>query len=133
MRNYETAVIFSASLSEQELEAEVAKVVEIIARNKGTHTGTQRWGRRLMSYPIKKQSEGIYYFVRWLGTEEVSAALDWNLRIDEKCLRHLNIRLDDSRVTTGDYRAGEEAVVAEDSSFEGGFDTEEESEQDSEE
>ncbi len=132
MRNYETAVIFSASLSESELEQEVSKVVEIIGKAKGTHTGTQHWGRRMLTFPLKKQNEGIYFFFRWTGGEEVSAALDWNLKIDENCLRHLNLRLDDSRVTGGEDRISDEAAMPEEPAFTDD-DSEDEAEQDAEE
>lgn len=132
MRNYETAVIFSASLSETELEQEVSRVVEIIGKAKGTHSGTQPWGRRMLAFPLKKQSEGVYYFIRWTGNEEVSAAIDWNLRINENCLRHLNIRLDDSRVTAGEDRITYETAMPEEQSFTD-EDSEDESEQDAEE
>ncbi len=107
MRNYETALIFNASLSEGDLEGEVSKVVEIITKAGGTYSATQRWGRRMLTFPIKKQTEGVYFFVRWYGGEEVSAAIDWNLKINENCLRFLTIRLDDSRL------AAEEPVMAE--------------------
>ncbi len=132
MRNYETAVIFSASLSEGELEQEVSRVVEIIGKAKGTHTGTQHWGRRMLTFPLKKQNEGIYYFIRWTGGEEVSAALDWNLKINENCLRHLNLRLDDSRVTAGEDRMPDEAAMPEEPAFTDD-DAEDEAEQDAEE
>lgn len=135
MRNYETAVILSASLTEGELEKEIAGVVEIIDRTGGTHTGTQSWGRRMLAFPIKRQTEGVYYFVRWDGTQEVSTALDWSLRINEKCLRHLHIRLDESGgVAEGVTGIEEEhGAASSGADFPDSFDSEEESEQDSEE
>lgn len=133
LRSYETAVILSASLSETELEQEVSRIVDLIGKAHGVHTGTQQWGRRLLTFPLKKQTEGVYYFIRWNGTEEVSAAIDWNLKIDENCLRHLNLRLDDSRVTAGEDRIQDEAAMPEEPAFTDEFDSEDESEQDAEE
>lgn len=133
MRSYETAVIFSASLSETELEQEVSKVVEIIGKAKGTHTGTQHWGRRMLTFPLKKQTEGVYFFVRWDGTDEVSAAIDWNLKINEKCLRYLTLRLDDSRVAVNEDRIPDETSIPEEPPYTDEFDSEDESEQDPEE
>jgi len=133
LRSYETAVIFNSSLSEADLEQELARVVELIGKGGGTHTGTQRWGRRMLAYPLKKQTEGVYFFVRWTGTPEVSASLDWNLGINDNCLRHLTLRLDEAGaeiVPDSDVSSSQEAPGTD---FPAGYDSDEESDQDSEE
>lgn len=135
MRNYETALILSASLTEAELEQEVGKVVEIIGRGGGVHSGTQRWGRRMLTFPIKKQTEGVYFFVHWQGTREISDAIDWNLKIDEKVLRHLTLRLEKGGETADLPGVADEesSQTGKEPGFSDGFDGDEESEQDSEE
>jgi len=135
LRNYETALILSASLTESELEQEVGKVVDIIGRGGGVHSGTQRWGRRMLTFPIKKQTEGVYFFVHWQGTREISDAIDWNLKIDERVLRHLTLRLekDGEAVDLAGVADEESPRSGKGSGFADGFDGDEESEQDSEE
>ncbi|GEM_PF-482180 len=134
MRSYETALIYNASLSEGDLEQELAKVVELIGKGGGTHTGTQRWGRRMLAFPLKKQTEGIYFFVHWTGTAEVTAALDWNLKINDNCLRYLTLVMDESGAADVMQDVEEEgAHEPAGSEYADGFDSDEESEQDSEE
>jgi small subunit ribosomal protein S6 len=134
LRSYETAIIYNTSLSEADLEQELGRVVELIGKGGGTHTGTQKWGRRMLAYPLKKQTEGIYFFVRWTGTSEVSSSLDWNLGINDNCLRHLTLRLDDAGVAEiipeSDEGGAPESSGTE---YSDGYDSDEESEQDSEE
>lgn len=135
LRNYETALILSASLTEAELEQEVGKVVDLIGKGGGVHSGTQRWGRRMLTFPIKKQTEGVYFFVHWQGNREISDSIDWNLKIDEKVLRHLTLRLEEGEEAV-DLAGGadeEPPQAGRGAGFTDGFDGDEESEQDSEE
>ncbi len=96
LRKYETAIIWSTSLSEKELEKELSLVQETISAEEGTYLKTDSWGRRQLAYPIKKQTEGVYFFLRWDGEERVTAGIDKLLRIKESCLRYLTLRVDDS-------------------------------------
>jgi small subunit ribosomal protein S6 len=134
LRSYETAIIYNSSLSEADLEQELARVVEFIGKGGGAHAGTQKWGRRMLAYPLKKQTEGVYFFVRWNGTSEVSASLDWNLGINDNCLRHLTLKLDESGgaevIPESDDGGAPDTAGAE---YPDGYDSDEESEQDSEE
>jgi len=97
LRKYETAIVWSTSLSEKELEKELKLVQETISAEKGTYLKTDSWGRRQLAYPIKKQTEGVYFFLRWDGEERVTSGIDKLLRINESCLRYLTLRIDDSK------------------------------------
>lgn len=94
MRSYETAIIWSASVPEADLETELTSVLEVIGGAEGTLEGTDKWGRRMLAYPISKQTEGVYHFIRWTGDPAVIPAIDKHLRIRECCLRHLTLRSD---------------------------------------
>jgi len=98
LRNYETAIIWSTATPESDLDAEIEKVVEIIGKAKGTYANTEKWGKRIFAYPIKKQTEGIYCFVRWSGEEKTTAAIDKHLSLQEECLRYMTIRMDDGEI-----------------------------------
>jgi small subunit ribosomal protein S6 len=94
LRAYETATIWSTSLSESELEKELSKIQEIIRAEDGSPGSTDTWGRRQLAYPIRKQTEGVYVFLRWEGDEKVTAGIDKHLRINDVCLRYLTLRAD---------------------------------------
>lgn len=96
MRAYETATIWSTSLSDSELEKELARVQKIIVAEDGTFRNTDSWGRRQLAYPIRKQTEGFYVFLIWDGDDRVTAGIDKHLRINEACLRYLTLRRDRS-------------------------------------
>jgi len=92
LRDYETVIIWSASIPEGDIEKEHDRVVEIIQGGEGTHNGSDKWSRRILAYPIKKQTEGIYHFLRWNGSTDIIGAIDKYLRIHEGCLRFLTLR-----------------------------------------
>jgi small subunit ribosomal protein S6 len=96
LRKYETAIVWSTSLTEKEIEKELTKVSDVISAEKGTYLKTDSWGKRQLAYPIKKQTEGVYFFLRWDGEERVTAGIDKLLRINENCLRYLTLKVDDS-------------------------------------
>jgi len=94
LRDYETVIIWSASIPEGDIEKEHDRVVEIINRDGGTYKSSDKWSRRILAYPIKKQTEGIYNFLKWTGTSEITDAIDKHLRIHENCLRFITLRSD---------------------------------------
>ncbi len=94
LRDYETVIIWSASIPEGDIEKKHDSVVEIIKGDGGTYKGSDKWSRRILAYPIRKQTEGIYHFLKWNGSGDVIAAIDKNLRINEDCLRFITLRSD---------------------------------------
>jgi len=92
LRDYETVIIWSASIPEGDIEKEHDKVVEIIKGEGGAYGSSDKWSRRILAYPIKKQTEGIYHFLKWNGGSSVIEAIDKYLRINDNCLRFLTLR-----------------------------------------
>ena len=116
MRTYETATVWSTSLTESELEKELTRVQEIISAEDGTYRRTDSWGRRQLAYPIRKQTEGVYVFLYWEGDERVTAGIDKHLRINDVCLRYLTLRrdrTDDVPVPAARERTAAPAAAAE--------------------
>ncbi len=94
LRDYETVIIWSASIPEGDIDKGHDRVVEIIKGDGGTYKGSDKWSRRILAYPIKKQTEGIYHFLKWNGSIDVTAAIDKHLKINDECLRFLTLRSD---------------------------------------
>jgi len=120
LRSYETAIIWSASIPEGDLETELNSVLDIISGADGTLAGTEKWGRRMLAYPISKQTEGIYHFIKWTGDPGIIPAINKYLRIREGCLRHLTLRSDghpaDASDLSGQPRSEEIAWTEDDDS-----------------
>lgn len=95
MRDYELIVILSPEVPDEEVPANIDKVSEFITARGGTMTEVNRWGKRKMAYPINHFREGNYVLTRFKLEPKVISELEANLKISEKVLRHLLVRLGD--------------------------------------
>ncbi len=93
MRDYELIVIVSPDVPEEELPTHLDKISEFITNKGGSVTEVERWGKRKLAYPINHFREGNYVLTRFKLEPGTTAELEANLRISEKILRHLLIRL----------------------------------------
>jgi small subunit ribosomal protein S6 len=91
---YETTYIVNASLEDSQIEAAVAHVAEVVERNGGTITATNRWGRKRLAYPIEKKNNGFYVNVEFNGPGQTIAQLERAYLLDENILRFLTVQLD---------------------------------------
>jgi len=93
LRDYELIVIVSPDVPEEELPSHVDKISEFITNRGGSVTEVERWGKRKLAYPINHFREGNYVLTRFKLEPGTTAELEANLRISEKILRHLLVRL----------------------------------------
>lgn len=89
MRGYELTVVLKPDLADKSREDLLAKIKKLIEDAKGKIESQDLWGKKTLSYPIKKEREGIYaYFVLSFPRSEVSI-LEKKMKIEEGVLRHL--------------------------------------------
>ena len=94
MRSYELGVILHAALEETDLTQAVEKIGGHLKTGGGAVTTVNVWGKRTMTYPIRKQREGTYVF--WQAQLEPRAIveIERNLKLDEKVLRYLLVQME---------------------------------------
>ncbi|MBE3599609.1 MAG: 30S ribosomal protein S6 [Limnochordaceae bacterium] len=93
MRPYEAVVVLSPQLdSDEAIEAAVGRLQKIITDGGGSVVNVERWGRRRLAYPIKRQNEGYYVLLHFDAEPSVSRELERVLRITDAVLRHLVVR-----------------------------------------
>lgn len=95
MRDYELIVIISPDVAEEEIPGTIDRVSDFITSRGGAITEVDHWGKRKLAYPIDRFREGNYVLSRFKFKPEMAAELEANLKISEKILRHLLIRLGD--------------------------------------
>lgn len=95
MRDYELIVIISPDVPEEEVPTSIDKIGEFITSKGGSITQVDRWGKRRLAYPIKHFKEGNYVLTKFKIEPAITAKLEANLRISEKILRHMLVRLDE--------------------------------------
>jgi small subunit ribosomal protein S6 len=85
-------VIYSTKLSEEILNKKIDDIKNIIYKFNGTVIDIDIVGKRYLSYEIKKQSEGIYYFINFDAPVELPKYLENELRIQDDVLRYLILK-----------------------------------------
>ncbi len=95
MRKYETFFIVDPDLPDETNSAVDNKVQSIVTTNGGEVLAYTPWGKRKLAYPIRKRSRGLYILMEYSGGPELVAELERNLRIDERILKFITVKLED--------------------------------------
>jgi len=96
MRNYETICIINPDLADEDYQAMLSKSRELIEKQKGVIVKVQEWGKQKLAYPVKKHDKGSYFLVNYCGDPGVSTELERNLRLDDRCLKFMTVKLQDN-------------------------------------
>ena len=94
MRKYEFVYILDPSLKEKEQKEEIKKVEELVEKSKGKVEKSEIWGKKSLSYPIKKNSEGIYVYLLISMGEQKLGNWEKGIKLNEKILRYLLTRVE---------------------------------------
>jgi small subunit ribosomal protein S6 len=94
-RYYETIFISPAVLTEDDVEKVISDVTDIFASRGAEVDRVERWGRKRLAYPIKKQDEGWYVLMQVKGNGDAVQEVERRLRLSEQVLKYLSVRLDD--------------------------------------
>lgn len=94
MRKYETIYIVKPDLTEEDLKALTDKVQDVIAGNSGDLKRLEDWGVRKLAYAIRKSPRGRYVYLRYDGVETLVAELERRLRLDDRVLRYLTVKIE---------------------------------------
>ncbi len=57
---YESAVLINAALDDQQIEAILSRIKDIITNNGGEIRELDNWGRKRLAYPVEKSKIGYY-------------------------------------------------------------------------
>jgi len=94
-RQYELVYVVSPDASEQDVTDLHAQVEAVIVRIGGELVKSENWGRRKMAYQIGPHKEGVYVIELINGAGELMKELERRLRVSEKVLRYLVVRVDE--------------------------------------
>lgn len=94
MRRYELMIILDPELEERTVGPSLDKYLSVIRNGGGTVDKVDVWGRRRLSYPIRKKNEGIYTVVDMQATPADALELDRQLNLNESIMRTKLIRPD---------------------------------------
>ena len=90
MRSYDVALVLRASSTSTQKE----KLIDAIKKWLGSAkvVKVDEWGKKKLSYPIKKESEGIYVILSVESDESLKGDFEKRMLMEEAILRHLVLR-----------------------------------------
>jgi small subunit ribosomal protein S6 len=97
MRDYELVLIVSPDLSSEKQKEQLEKVKKIITGLKGEVKKTEEWGKKQLAYPIRKNEMGYYFLWKVQLPEKSLEELNQKLRIEERLLRYLIVKVEKRR------------------------------------
>jgi small subunit ribosomal protein S6 len=117
MRRYETIFIIRPNVAEDNITAIIDRNTGIIVDDfSGIMLTIDKWGLKKLAYNIKKEQQGYYVYIQYAGLPAAVTEMERLLRIDDKVLKYMTIKLQDQFIPDPeideeetDKPAGEEA------------------------
>ncbi len=93
VKEYETVFILRSDVLDEERTKVLNRLNGIIEKLDGHLLMQEEWGKRKLAYKIQKSAYGIYYYLRYLGYNDMVAEIERNLRILEPVIKYMTVKL----------------------------------------
>jgi len=97
IRHYETMFIVKATLTDEETQAQLAKVRADIEKNGGEIVAYEDMGTKDLAYEIEKTKRGYYYVAYFTAPTEAILELERNYNTNESILRHMFVKFESKK------------------------------------
>lgn len=94
MNKYEVMFI-AKPLEDAEVDPIAEFVSNLIKKNGGNVEKVDRWGKRHLAYPVKKQTDGNYVLINFEADPAVIKEIDRVMKIQDNILKHLIVKIDE--------------------------------------
>ena len=94
MNKYEVMFI-AKPLEDAEVDPIAEFVSNLIKKNGGNVEKVDRWGKRHLAYPVKKQADGNYVLINFEADPAVIKEIDRVMKIQYDILEHLIVKIDE--------------------------------------
>src|SRR5438105_4646020 len=95
MRVYEELFIIKPDAPEEEVDAYIGQLKDLITNGKGTIEKADKWGTRKLAYRIQKFNEGIYVLLQFSSLPELVTEVERRMRVTDMVIKYQTIRIDE--------------------------------------
>ncbi len=96
-RHYETLFVVKPTLTEEEIQAQIQGVKDVLAKHDAQIAGEFDWGMRKLAYEIEKNPRGYYYVIYYTAPASLIKDLEHYFRYNEEILRFLNVKYENKK------------------------------------
>jgi small subunit ribosomal protein S6 len=100
MHEYELTLILPPDIIENSVEELKKKITTVISTSGGTLTSFNNIGKKKLYHKIKQFSKGNFYLIKYKAKGEIPAELMKGLNIDTNILRHMHIKVEETKTAT---------------------------------
>lgn len=93
MRDYEMVVIMRPDIPEENIQASVDNLSQLITSRGGVVNKIEPGGRKKLAFPVKRFNEGSYFLAQFKLEPKLVSDLEKPLRISQDILRHQIVSL----------------------------------------
>lgn len=93
MRKFETLLLLSPEITQEEREGIIQVMTGVIERENGSVVEVDHWGMRDLAYPVRKQMRGYYVRLEYSAPAKLIAELERNIRITDGIYKFVTVRL----------------------------------------
>jgi small subunit ribosomal protein S6 len=98
MNIYENMVILNAAISDEEADAAIAKIKDIITGQGGEVLKLDVWGRRKLAYEINKQKKGLYVLLFFKTPAAAIKKLEEFYKVFDTVIKYMVLKLGTKQV-----------------------------------
>src|SRR6476660_8912068 len=95
MRVYEELFIVKPDAPEEEVDAYIGQLKELIANGKGTVDKADKWGTRKLAYRVQKYNEGVYVLLQFTSSPELVKEIERRMRVSDLVIKFITVRIDE--------------------------------------
>ncbi|MBI3679077.1 MAG: 30S ribosomal protein S6 [Acidobacteria bacterium] len=95
MRIYEELYILKPDVTEEEAEASIDQIRQIVAGGGGAVDKVDKWGVRKLAYRVQKYHEGYYVLLQFNSSPDAVKEIERRLRVSDSVLKFLTVRIDE--------------------------------------
>jgi small subunit ribosomal protein S6 len=94
MRTYEELFIVKPDAPEEETDAYISQIKDLIAGSGGKVEKEEKWGVRKLAYRVMKYTEGAYVLLVFQASPAVVSEIERRMRVSDLVIKYLTVRVD---------------------------------------
>jgi small subunit ribosomal protein S6 len=95
MRVYEELFIVKPDTPEEEVDAYIGQIKDLITSGKGTVDKADKWGVRKLAYRVQKYNEGLYVLIQFSAPAELVREVERRMRVTDTVIKFITVRIDE--------------------------------------
>jgi small subunit ribosomal protein S6 len=95
MRIYEELFVVKPDAVQEDVDAFIAQIKEVITQSGGAIEKEDKWGKRKLAYRVQKFSEGEYVLLQFTAQPETIHEIERRMRVNDMVIKFITVRIDE--------------------------------------